>query len=463
MTSYRSWGRYPRARHTVHTLTWRTEDLPLDESAANLLPFGQGRSYGDSCLNDGGVLLATSGLNRFIEFDHEHGVLRCEAGVTFDEILKLTVPQGWFLPVTPGTRFVSLGGAIANDVHGKNHHRAGTFGRHVRKFELLRSDGQRRACSLKENPDWFKATIGGLGLTGLISWAEIQLKPIMNPFIRVETVPFPNIDAFFDIAARSENDYEYTVAWIDCLAKGKALGRGLFMRGNHAPAQPRSLPAVPSGRRLRIPWNAPGFALNQFTVRTFNCYYFHRPRRKNGLVHYLPFFYPLDAIEQWNRIYGKRGFLQYQCVVPYDDGGRAIKSLLGLIAQSGTGSFLSVLKTFGDLPSPGMLSFPRKGVTLALDFPHRGERTLALLERLDEITRESGGAVYPAKDARMSAQSFQTYYSQWRAFAAYVDPKFSSGFWRRATKPAAKEHYEKNSDYRRNLGDRPRNRQAVCR
>jgi len=445
-------------------MSWRTDNLNLGEDGKSLLPFGQGRSYGDSCLNDGGLLLATARLNHFIEFDRATGVLRCEAGITLDEIIKLIVPQGWFLPVTPGTRFVSLGGAIANDVHGKNHHCAGTFGRHVLKFELLRSNGQRLLCSADENEHWFKATIGGLGLTGLMLWAEIQLKPIMNAFIQAETLRFPNLDAFFDIAARSENDYEYTVAWIDCLARGAALGRGLFIRGNHAPAQfNQALLKTPPGRQVNMPFAAPGFLLNRLIVRGFNACYFYRPIRKQALIHYLRFFYPLDALGHWNRIYGKRGFLQYQCVVPYDDGGSAIKSILGIISQSGMGSFLSVLKTFGDLPAPGMLSFPRKGVTLALDFPCRGGKTLRLLDRLDDVTRANGGAVYPAKDARMGAWSFQTYYPEWRRFAEYVDPKFSSSFWQRVTKPSAKEEYEKNPDHWRHLGDRAGDRQAVCR
>jgi FAD/FMN-containing dehydrogenase len=464
MSGYGSWGRYPRCKHTVRPLSWTMDNLPLPTDNGFVLPYGQGRSYGDSCQNPDGTLLATARLNRFVSFDRQSGVLRCEAGVTLDEILRLVVPQGWFLPVTPGTRFVSVGGAIANDVHGKNHHRAGTFGRHVRALELLRSDGERRRCRADENAAWFAATIGGLGLTGLITWAELQLKPISGPYVSVDTIKFRDLAAFFDIAAESERDYEYTVAWVDCLARGPHLGRGLFMRGNHA-SMPAGRSPSSTRRRLRVPLDFPGFALNSATVRAFNGLYYRRQRRPRAhrIVHYEPFFYPLDAIANWNRIYGRRGFMQYQCVVPTVDDARAITALLRTIADSGLGSFLSVLKTFGDLPSPGMLSFPRPGVTLALDFPNRGARTLMLLERLDAIVRDAGGAVYPAKDARMSAHSFQTYYPNWEQFARYVDPRFSSGFWRRVTQPSKRNHHAKSADTGRDLRNRAGNRQAVCR
>jgi FAD/FMN-containing dehydrogenase len=463
MSNHESWGRYPRCKNAARALSWGTDNLPLPTDSS-VLPYGQGRSYGDSCQNPGGTLLATAGLNRFIAFDRQSGVLRCEAGVTLDEILRLAVPQGWFLPVTPGTRFVSIGGAIANDVHGKNHHHAGTFGRHVRALELLRSDGERRRCTPDENSPWFAATIGGLGLTGLITWAEVQLKPISSPYIAVETIKFRNLAAFFEIAAESERDYEYTVAWVDCLAEGRHLGRGLFMRGNHAP-MPAGRPPTSATRRLRVPVDFPGFALNGGTVRAFNGLYYRRQRRPRAhhIVHYEPFFYPLDAILNWNRIYGRRGFMQYQCVLPHGDDMRAITALLQTIAGSGLGSFLSVLKTFGDMPSPGMLSFPRAGVTLALDFPNKGARTLTLLERLDGIVRGAGGAVYPAKDARMSALSFQTYYPQWRAFARFTDPCFSSGFWRRVTPAVMEGHHEKSSDTGGDLRDRAGDRQVICR
>ena len=436
MQTFQSWGRYPLAHQNTLQLHWAGDALPLPEANGDtLLPHGQGRSYGDSCLNDGGTLLLTQGLSRFIHFDRARGLLRCESGVTLADILRLIVPQGWFLPVTPGTKFVSVGGAIANDVHGKNHHRAGTFGCHVTRCELLRSDGSRLICSPQENVEWFAATVGGLGLTGLITWAEIRLKPISNPFITVDTIRFANLDEFFELSATAEADYEYTVAWLDCLASGCHFGRGLFMRGNHAPPQLSGLPPIFELQGRSFPFNAPNWMLNNLSIRAFNFAYYHRQRSKmaSRLTHFAPFFYPLDAIPAWNRIYGRRGFLQYQCVVPDDGGHTAIRSILEKIVAAGQGSFLSVLKTFGDVPSPGLLSFPRKGVTLALDFPMRGASTLALLNELDIIVQQVSGGVYPAKDARMSPESFLAYYPRWQEFSQFIDPKFSSGFLRRVT------------------------------
>jgi FAD/FMN-containing dehydrogenase len=380
------------------------------------------------------LLLDVRGLDRYIAFDPAAGVLRCEAGVLLAEILELTVPRGWFLPVTPGTKFVTVGGAIANDVHGKNHHRAGTFGRHVRRFELLRSDGARLHCSPNEHPDWYRSTIGGLGLTGVVLWAEIALKPIANPYVDVETIRFGNLDEFFRLSDESDRDFEYTVSWIDCLARGRSLGRGLFMRANHAAALCPERPTPPR-RRFAFPLEPPVSLVNGVTLKPFNALYYHRKRkrRQRTTVHYDPFFYPLDAIDHWNRLYGPSGFLQYQCVVPALDGRASIREILNRITAARSGSFLSVLKVFGDVSSPGILSFPRPGITLALDFPNRGRKTLALLESLDQVVREAGGAVYPAKDARMSGHSFKQYFPQWEILQRYRDPQFSSSFWRRVT------------------------------
>ncbi|MEM7030447.1 MAG: SDR family oxidoreductase [Chloroflexota bacterium] len=434
-----SWGRYAAFRdyeHQVQTFSWSTETVNLNGDGKSALPYGLGRSYGDSCLNDGGILVDTTSLNRFISFDRNQGILRCESGVTLEEVLDLIVLQGWFLPVSPGTKFVTVGGAMANDIHGKNHAKNGTFGCHVRQFELLRSDGQRLICSLDENEDWFRATIGGLGLTGLILWAEIQLKPITSPFWDLETIKFNTLEEFFDLAAESEAaGYEYTVAWIDSMAKGSALGRGWFQRANNAkPPFEQSL-TLPKKRNLTVPFNFPNFTLNTLSIKAFNflLYYRQLTKRKRQLIYYEPFFYPLDMIGRWNRGYGKRGFLQYQFVVPYDDNYQTIRTILEKISRSKTLPFLNVFKTFGNIESPGMLSFPQKGVTLAIDFPNRGQATLDLLEELDQIVRLNGGVVYPAKDTRMSAASFQAFYPQWKNFAAYVDPKFSSSFWRRVT------------------------------
>jgi FAD/FMN-containing dehydrogenase len=397
-----------------------------------MLPYGNGRSYGDSCLNDGGTLLDMRGLDRFIRFDRATGVVTCEAGVLFSDILDLAVPAGWFLPVTPGTRYVTVGGAIAHDVHGKNHHRAGTFGRHVRSFELLRSDGSRRVCTPSANADWYGASIGGLGLTGAVVWAEIALMPVPGPLMAVETVRMRSLEEFFELSAQSDADYDYTVAWVDCLARGAALGRGMFMRANHAPGSGQ---AWSQRRRWQptVPFAPPFSLVNDWSLRPLNALYYRRQRRDRlrSVCHYEPFFYPLDGVLHWNRLYGPRGFLQYQCVVPGADGPAVIGALLNRIARAKAGSLLSVLKVFGDKPSPGWLSFPRPGVTLALDFPHRGESTLRLLDELDDLVCEAGGAVYPAKDARMTAGRFRRYFPGWERLGSYVDPRFSSNLWRR--------------------------------
>lgn len=401
-----------------------------------MLPFGLGRSYGDSCLNDGGDLLLTRALDHIIAFDAECGLIRCEAGVSLEELLQVIVPRGWFLPTTPGTKFVTIGGAIANDIHGKNHHRAGTFGCHVTKLELLRSTGERLICSPSENASWFAATIGGLGLTGLITWAEVQLRRIANSMIEVESLKFANLDEFLAISAESDEHFEHTVAWVDCLAKGASLGRGVFLRGNHAGPENQVL-QLHRPPRLSMPVEFPDFALNHFTIQAFNTLYYARAGHapSHQVVHYDPFFYPLDALSQWNRIYGRRGFFQYQLVVPFSDNQQAIRKVFARIAASGQGSFLAVLKTFGARPSPGMLSFPCPGVTLALDFPNQGQGTLALFTELDQIVLAAGGRIYPAKDARMTARTFQESYPRWQDFRQYIDPGFSSSFWRRVSAP----------------------------
>jgi FAD/FMN-containing dehydrogenase len=407
----------------------------LSREGGSYLPYGQGRSYGDSCLNEGGVLLETKGLRRLMAFDTVSGVLRCEAGVTLADILDVAVPRGWFLPVTPGTKFVSIGGAIANDIHGKNHHVAGTFGRHVTQLELLRSDGSRTLCSPAQNAALYRATIGGLGLTGLVLWAEVQLKRVSGPFIAMESLKFRSLDEFFEISAASDRDFEYTMSFVDCLAAGKASGRGLFMRGNHAWQKHIPGQGAAPKQRAGLPLDLPEFALNGLTVRAFNWLLYHKQLagKVTATVPYDPFFYPLDSIKDWNRMYGRRGFLQHQCVVPHGAAKDALATIFARVRSSGQNSFLAVLKEFGELESPGMLSFPRPGVTLALDFPFRGDATLRLLESLDDIVVAAGGAVYPAKDARMSRRTFEASFPKLRHFQDFIDPRFSSSFWRRVT------------------------------
>jgi FAD/FMN-containing dehydrogenase len=431
-----SWGRYPKATQSAVDLSWMTDAPGCFPAEGTVLPYGKGRSYGDVCLNDGGTLIVTGRMNHFISFDIETGVLRCEAGVGLDEILSHVVHRGWFLPVTPGTKFITVGGAVANDVHGKNHHLMGTFGEHVRAFELLRSDGQRLVCTPTQNREMFFATIGGMGLTGLMLWVEFQLKRVHGPFIAVEHVKYRTLDDFFRLAAESEAKFEYTVAWVDCLASGAKLGRGIFMRGNDATAeQTAAAKPVKEKRMRRIPCDAPGFLLNRASVWAFNNAFYAKQlhERSASISHYEPFFYPLDSLHDWNRLYGRRGFFQYQFVVPPQVARSAIEKILGRIAKSGMASFLAVMKNFGDRRQAGMMSFPRKGLTLAMDLPNVGGDALKLMDELDDIVLESGGILYPAKDARMAADKFKTFYPQWKEFAKFIDPKFSSSFWRRVT------------------------------
>ena len=435
MKKYQSWGRYPKINYDkqdiyhVYSDSFSFPDSYKDATdAPSFLAYAQGRSYGDVCLNEDGILLDTQHLDHFIQYDKEKGILRCEAGVTFENILQLIIPHNWFLPVTPGTKYISVGGAVANDIHGKNHHKAGTFGRYILKFELLRSNGERLICSPTENTELFNATIGGLGLTGLINWVEFSLKKIPGNNIEQETLRFNNLKEFYTLSDESDKDWEYTVAWIDCLATGDELGRGLFIRGNHCESKKKHKFKT---SKLSVPFDAPGFLLNKVTVNAFNNLYFKKPIKQYSKLDYEPFFYPLDSIANWNRLYGKRGFMQYQCVIPTEHRETAMIEMLSIITASGQASFLSVLKEFGDIQSPGLLSFPRPGITLALDFPNRGQKTLELLDQLDVITLKYNGSVYPAKDARMSPASFAQYYPRWKEFEKYIDPHFSSNFRRR--------------------------------
>jgi FAD/FMN-containing dehydrogenase len=429
---FESWGRYPSLPAEVQNLFWK-EDFPAAmESGGKMLPVGMGRSYGDVCLLQNGTLLRTPELDRLIAFDTQTGLLRCEAGVTLAEILDFAVPRGWFLPVSPGTKYVTVGGAIANDIHGKNHHVAGTFGLHVPSFELVRSDGRQFVCSSTQNPEWYSATIGGLGLTGLITWAEVQLRPIVSRRIRQLATKFVGLEEFVALSKASTH-VEYSVAWIDCVSQGRNFARGIFMQGVHdetpGPLTPLAKP------KLTLPFDMPAAALNRTTVSAFNTLYYHKQLRKqqNSLIDYEPFFYPLDSILQWNRLYGKQGLLQFQCVLPWESDTLGMFQLLQAITASGLGSFLAVIKVFGDAVSPGMMSFPAPGITLALDFPIRREVSFALLDRLADITAGFGGKMYPAKDACMSAAHFQQFYPMWQQWAAYIDPAFSSSFFQRVT------------------------------
>ena len=419
-------------------LAWRDAGLPPEAlEGTSCLCHGNGRSYGDSCLNHDGTLLDTRGLDRIIEFDPATGILECESGLLLRELIRLMLPQGWFPPVVPGTQLITIGGAVANDIHGKNHHLDGSFGNHILSFELVRSDGTISTCSPTENKSLFRATIGGLGLTGLITRVRIQLKSVDGGDIDQELIPFSDLGDFFRLTGEAEARFEHSVAWIDCAASDAHLGRGILICGNHAEGESSRHSKGPGLKS--VPFTPPVSLVNGMSLRLFNGLYHRRQKKSAGRtrINHQPFFFPLDGVKHWNRIYGPRGFFQYQSVIPPEAAEPAIREMLERISRSGNGSFLAVLKRFGNQPAPGLMSFSRSGTTLALDFPNLGSRTTTLLEQLDHVTQAAGGAVYCAKDARMSGSSFRNYYPQWQELEALRDPAFSSSFWRRVTESSA--------------------------
>ena len=417
-----------RSPHDLSYITDRSEPLPLFSQNIKALAYGNGRSYGDVCLNPDGGLWLTSGLNKFISFNQHTGIICCESGLLLKDIQSLMIPRGWILPVTPGTQLSSVGGAVANDIHGKNHHVKGSFGNHVKRIKLLRTDGSSIECTKDLQPELFSATIGGLGLTGVIVEVEIQLARVSGSWLETESISYTGIAEFLSLADSSENGWEYTVSWIDCLSGKKA--RGIFMRANHSH---KNYGDTPSRRELKMPMTLPFSLVNKMTLKPFNYFYRKLQESKAGSkhAHYESFFYPLDNLGDWNRMYGPRGFYQYQSVVPRHSGADAIEEMLDEISKSGIGSFLAVLKTFGSPKSLGMLSFPKPGLTLALDFPNHGDKTLELFDRLDAIVKKAGGRLYPAKDARMSRGMFEVGYPRLNEFLAFRDTGISSAFSRR--------------------------------
>lgn len=369
----------------------------------------------------------SAGLNNLIHFDDQNGILTVEAGVTLGEIQRVFAPKGWMLSVTPGTQFVSIGGAIANDVHGKNHHSKGTFGDNTIWLELIRSDGQTFSCSKTENSELFFATIGGLGLTGLITRAQIQLQKVSGAYLDTQNIVFRDTSEFLALSDESEADWQYSVSWVDCTSKN---GRGLFMRGNNSQD-----PGVPEYQvaKIAVPFVPPFSLINKVSVRAFNELYFSMGKLGAGesKTHYLPYFYPLDSVKNWNWAYGPKGFYQYQMVIPREGGEANLNAVLRAIQESGQGSFLAVLKTFGETKGPGLLSFSRPGITLALDFVNLGAKTEQLFQALDRIVIEAGGALNPSKDARMSQQMFEAGFLGLTEFQKYRDPSFSSAMSKR--------------------------------
>ncbi len=386
-------------------------------------------------------MLVQTGMNRMLAFDDESGVLRCEAGVSLAEIIEVFLPRGWFLPTTPGTKAVTIGGAIAADIHGKNHHRDGSFGRFVPDLQLLLANGEEVRCSPQERPELFWATVGGMGLTGCITSARIQLVPVPSAYVAVTYRKTRDLDQTLEVFSNEDQKYRYSVAWIDCLARGESLGRSVVMLGENAavdqlPAAHRSAPLrLPRKMPLGVPLNLPGMAVAPWSMRIFNSLYYGVHKDEVKIVDYNSFFYPLDRVAHWNRIYGKRGFVQYQAWFPRETSRRGLVELLERIAASQKASFLAVLKSSG-AASGGVLSYLQPGHTLALDFANTGADLRELCDQLDQILLAHGGRLYLAKDSLMSAECFQAMYprlAEFRAVKAVVDPncRFSSSQARR--------------------------------
>jgi len=403
------WGRYPQVECQV------LPSMSGEAYAANrraIIARGLGRSYGDSSLAD--TVATTRHLDQFLSFDPERGVLQCAAGVSLADVVQTFAPKGWFPVVTPGTAFVTIGGAIASDVHGKNHHRSGSFSDHVQAVEILTGNGCRVKASRTENADLFRATCGGMGLTGIILEATVQLRPISSSRMVQTTISLSSLDHAF--AAFEEHEPStYSVAWIDCMAGTRQLGRGILFLGEHDTTGSLECRAR---RRLSIPLDAPAWLTSRTVFRGFNAMYHARApaRPATARVTLDQYFYPLDSVLHWNRLYGRQGLLQHQFMLPCESAKRGVRAILEHVARSGCGSFLAVLKKFGD-GNENLLSFPARGYTMALDFK-AGATELALLDRLDHLVLEHGGRIYLAKDARMSRDTFRRSYPQWQEFEA---------------------------------------------
>lgn len=407
-----NWGNFPIVEKEMKSEDSfkKIKDFVLNHN--EVIARGNGRCYGDASLGE--HIFSTKKLNKFISFDRLNGILECESGVLLSDVLEISVPQGYFLYVTPGTKFISVGGAIASDVHGKNHHAEGCFSEYVIEFKLMIENGDIITCSREENSDKFWATIGGMGLTGIILTAKFKLKNIESAYIRQESIKAENLDEIFTLFEESDS-WTYTVAWIDCLQKGKNIGRSILMRGEHAFQHelPQNLREKPLRLKKKfeptVPFYFPGFVLNALTVKIFNLLYYKKQSKKEvkSFIDYETFFYPLDFVKDWNKIYGRQGFIQYQMMIPKNVGKEGIKRILETIANSGNGSFLAVLKLYGKENPQAYNSFPFEGYSLALDFKVNS-KLKKLVEQLDSIVQEFGGRIYLTKDS-MSRSSLTNY------------------------------------------------------
>lgn len=437
------WGHYPKET----CLTYRPETIKdvksivAGEDVSSVIPYGLGRSYGDTSLNKQSGVMVFDQLNHLLDFNEETGILTCEAGVSLADLIDVFIARGYFLPVTPGTTFVTVGGAIANDVHGKNHHVDGCFSEFVHSFELLLASGEVMTCSRTMNSDVFWATVGGIGLTGIILTAQIQLIEVESAYIDVTYEKARNLDEAFEKFVENDTNFKYSVAWIDCLSSGDSLGRSVLMRGDHTkrvdlPEKNKNPYKMPKDLPLKMPINAPSIALNKYTISAFNQIYYSSFKNEQKTEHFSSFFHPLDMIEDWNKLYGKKGFIQYQVVIPKANNPKeAMREILTVLSEEKRASFLAVLKSSG-VANKSYLGFMREGYTLALDIPIKNDSVFETIKRLDKIVLAYGGRVYLAKDSTLDEKTFKTMYPQWEQFMKVkhqVDPnnRFSSSMARR--------------------------------
>lgn len=416
-----NWGNYPVMESDEKTFSFTEDIQQYVKQTTGYIPRGNGRCYGDASLADKTV--STLKYDKILSFDTEKGILECQSGLTLDKVLEVIVPKGWFLPVTPGTKFITVGGAVASDVHGKNHHIDGSFSNHILAMDILMGDGEIMTCSRENNAELFWSTCGGMGLTGIITRVVFDLKKIETSYIKQKQVKAKNLEEVLQFFEEYSH-YTYSVAWIDCLKKGKNFGRSILILGEHAkvdelPANKKSEPLkFPAKKQITFPFNLPSFVLNKFTVKAFNFLYYGKNTKKeiNNVVSYEPFFYPLDAILHWNRGYGKKGFVQYQFVIPLENK-QGLIDILKRISDEGLGSFLAVLKVFGK--QDDLISFPMEGYTLALDFPIR-DGLFKFLDELDEIVLQNNGRIYLSKDARMKPEIFKRSYARAEEFSGLI-------------------------------------------
>jgi len=416
-----NWGNYPAMESDEKSFVFENQLEELIRDNEGFIPRGNGRCYGDASL--GNKTISTLKYDKILSFDTVNGIFDCQSGITLDNVLEVIVPKGWFLPVTPGTKFITIGGAVGSDVHGKNHHVDGSFSNHIIEMNLILASGETITCSPELNGDLFEATCGGMGLTGMITRVKFRLKKIESSYIKQKQIKAENLEEVIRLFDEYKH-YTYSVAWIDCLKKGEHFGRSILILGEHATLndlnekQKQAPLQLPKKKQITFPFNLPSWVLNSFTVKAFNFLYYSKNTKKelNNVVSYEPFFYPLDAILHWNRGYGKKGFVQYQFVLPLE-AKQGLVEILHRISDKGLGSFLAVLKVFGDQQS--IISFPKEGYTLALDFPVR-DGLFEFLDELDQVVLKYGGRLYMSKDARMKPEVLVAGYPELNKFKEIV-------------------------------------------